>query len=142
ASTNSPAITANNLSNPMRWLLPPATMRALSIKLKRRLLFTLQRFNESRKLFLHFCTQRFAIRAATYLRLQCFHHYAHLPFRRGASLGNCLLHDLCQFVCADRLRQITVQNRQLFFFFFCQFGAPALFKTLDRIVALLRLFAN
>jgi hypothetical protein len=35
AITGSPAIAANNLSNPMRWLLPPATMMALSMAQKR-----------------------------------------------------------------------------------------------------------
>ena len=36
----------------------------------------------------------------------------------------------------------SVQNRQLFFFFVSQFSAAAFFETFDRILALLRLFAN
>ena len=38
--------------------------------------------------------------------------------------------------------QISVQNRQLFFFFFSQFSPASFFKTFDRILALLRLLAN
>src|SRR5215471_10196903 len=125
---------ANNLSNPMRWLLPPATMMALSIAttLNRESshrhedgppsgrLTTRGRFGSSEtgsrisildsltQLSCHFCAERFAIDAAPYLRLQCFHHFAHLRFRCGTNLDNGFSHEFRHFVRTHRLWQIAV----------------------------------
>ncbi len=100
------------------------------------------RFKKLRKLFLHFCAKRFAISATADLRLQGFHHRAHLDFGCGPKFTDRFAHDFRQFVWAHALWQISVQNRQLFFFLVRQFRAPAFFKTFDRILALLRLLAN
>src|SRR6266550_6995646 len=157
AITGSPAITANNLSNPMRWLLPPATRIAEStVKRVARLqsyivgssgnsasnFVTPVTFLLLRQLSCHFRAKRFAIGATAYLRLQRFHHRAHLRFGCGAEFGNGFAHDFRQFVRAHPLWQISVQNRQLLFFLVSQFSAPAFFKTFDRILPLLRLLAN
>src|ERR1051326_5483726 len=152
----------------MRWLLPAATMMAESTvkTLNRESLHRPgdgalsgclttpgsldSRETDSRisildslaQLSRHFRTKRFAIRATANLCLQRFHHCAHLRFGRGAEFSNGFANDFRQFVRAHPLRQISVQNRQLFFFFVSQFSAAAFFKAFDRILALLRLPAN
>src|SRR6476660_5977850 len=166
--TGSSAITANNLSNPMRWLLPPATMMAESMAdvlnresshrhgdgLPSGHLTTRGRVGSSEtdsrvsildsliQLSCHFRAKRFTIGATACLRLQRFHHRAHLRFGCGAELSNGFAHDFRQFVRAHPLWQVSVQNRQLFFFLVSQFRAAAFFKTFDGTLSLLRLLAN
>src|SRR5437867_9398462 len=128
AITGFPLTSANNLSKPIRSLLPAATMIALSMELG--------------ELLLHFGAERFAIGAARDLCLHCFHDRAHLRFGAGADFGNRLPHNFRNFVGAHSLRQIRLQDRQLLFFFRRQLGAPAFLKTFDRILTLLHLFTN
>src|SRR5438270_3526683 len=128
AITGFPLTSANNLSKPIRSLLPAATMIAVSMKL--------------RQLLLDLGAQRLAIGASRNLRLHCFHDRTHLGFGAGANFGNCLPHNFGNLVTAHRLRQIRLQNRQFLFFFRRQFGASAFLETFDRILLLLDLFAN
>src|SRR6266403_6266445 len=92
AITGFPLTSANNLSKPIRSLLPAATMIALSMELG--------------ELLLHFRAERFAVGATGHFRLQRLHHRAHLRFRSGAELGNRFPHNFRNLVGAHSLRQI------------------------------------
>src|SRR6476619_1480175 len=74
ARTGFPAIGARSLSKPIRWLLPPATMIAVSIAT-----------SYSTQLLLHFLAERFTVRAPRYFRTERLHHCTHLRFRGGAN---------------------------------------------------------
>src|SRR6266436_2896086 len=128
AITGFPLTSANNLSKPIRSLLPAATIIALSMELG--------------ELLLHFRAQCLAVCATGHFRLQSFHDRAHLRFRTGADFGNRLPHNFRNFVGAHSLRQIRLQDRQLLFFSGRQLGPPAFLKTFDRILTLLHLFTN
>src|SRR6266545_7056554 len=151
AMTGLPAIVANNLSKPMRRLLPAATMMAVSMDKARnaqrstsntqsriqksavqRWVFGVERWAfASLQLLLHLRAQRFAINATGHFRLQRFHHCAHLRSRARACFGNCFTHNLRNFIGAHRLRQISVKNRQFFFLLFRQLCAAAFFEALN-----------
>src|SRR6266403_2403193 len=128
AITGFPLTSANNLSKPIRSLLPAATMIALSMELG--------------ELLLHFRAERLAVGATGHFRLQRFHNRAHLRFGASADFGNRLPHNFRNFVGAHRSRQIRLQDRQLLFFFGRQLGPSALFEAFNRILTLLHLFAN
>src|SRR5438445_6733372 len=155
AITGLPAIAMKSLSEPIRRLLPPATMMAVSMveSLHRYIVTSLhryivtstaiQRFNESRtQLLLHFLAECFAVGTAPDFGLRRFHDRAHLCFRCRTDFRNCFAHNFRQLVGAHRLRQIRVQDRQLLFLFRRELGPPPFLETFDRILSLIRLLAN
>src|SRR4051812_19617122 len=153
---------ASNLSNPIRWLLPAATMITLSMKRQEnaerrtpnaecRLQRPLVRYwafgvgrsaFSSSQLLLHFRAQRSSIRAPRDFRLQRFHDRAHLRLRGGAHFGNRFAHERRQFVGAQSFRQIRIQDLELVLFLRRQLGPTAFFETLDRILPLFYLLAD
>src|SRR5947209_1395083 len=153
---------ASSLSNPIRWLLPAATMMALSMKKgenaqrptpnaqrrMQRLLIRDSAFGVGRSAFsssqllLHFRAQHLSICSSRDLHLQRFHHGAHLRLRGRAHFRNRLAHERRQFFRAQSFRQIRIENLQLRLFLRSQRGPSALLETLNRILALFHLFTN
>src|SRR5437868_8484310 len=140
---------ASSLSNPIRWLLPAATMMTVSISAASHR-ESLNCYIDSRISILesrgqlprHLLAQRFPIRAPGYFCLHRFHYRAHLRLRGRANFRNRLAHEARQFFRAQSFRQIRIENFQLRLFLRGQLGPSALFETLNRILALFHLFAN
>src|SRR5437764_2886050 len=153
---------ASSLSNPIRWLLPAATMMTLSMRREenaerptsngrcrmQRLLIWHWAFGvgcsafSSSQLLLHFRAQHLSIRASRDLHLQCFHYRAHLRLRGRADFRNGFADKPRQFFRAQSFRQIRIENFQLRLFLRGQLGPSALLETLNRILALFHLFAD
>src|SRR5204862_4713339 len=124
---------AKSLSNPMRSLLPPATMMALSMlaALHRESLncYIDSRISilESRgQLPLHLRAQRLPVRAPRDFCLERFHHRPHLRLRGRADFGDCFAHESGKFIGAQPFRQVGIENLKLFFLLRRQLGPAAL----------------
>src|SRR5881409_1171772 len=125
-----PATTANNLSKPMRRLSPAATMMAVSIVKTVKRVTRLQGSAASRS-FVLTCNSCNFLTAQLLLRFRC-----------RADFDDGFPHNSCHLACAHSLRQIPVQDRQLFFFLVSEVGAAAFLEALDGMLALLCLLAN
>src|SRR5438105_13708915 len=118
AITGLPAIAMKSLSEPIRRLLPPATMMAVSmVESLHRYIVTstaIQRFNESRtQLLLHFLAECFAVGTAPDFGLRRFHDRAHLCFRCRTAFRNCFAHIFRPLVGAHRLRPVRCRHRPI-----------------------------